>query len=301
MSTMGRSFWVLDDLSPVRTAATGFDRSRAQLFPTEDAVRRRGGDDFDFGVQLEPSFSPAGAYLDYWIPEGGLEQPSIEIVMPNGRIAQTFDEVDSRTVEQAQEMRAPFQRRRGQAGVSGEAGAHRLVWGFDVTTEVGRSLTAYPGRYTARLKSGDEVVDQQTFEVVMDPRVRADGIVTEDLVAQFELQELVAATRQEAMAANRRVQEGRQKATGATKEAFDALHYRLNSIEGGSYQKPMLLSQIGYLSSMIGRADGRPGRDAYERHEELQAELQAILTELARLERLIADDADEAASGSTEG
>ncbi|MDT8369157.1 MAG: hypothetical protein RQ745_08105 [Longimicrobiales bacterium] len=300
VATMGRSFWVLDDLTPVRAAARGLDRSAARLLVPREAVRMRsGGDAFDFGTQIEPSFAPPGAYLDYLIPPSGLADPSIEIVMPDGRIAQRFEGADTRATEPAQEMRGPFQRRRGRQGVSSEPGAHRLVWDFSVDAGAGRPLTAWPGTYTARLRSGDRVVDEVNFEVVIDPRVAADGVTTDDLIAQFELQEEVAATLREAQAANRRVQAGRERASGATKEAFDALHYRLNEVEVGSYPKPMLLGQLGYLSGMIGRADQRPGRDAYERHEELQAELQAILTELARLERLIAEgDAAQTAGSS---
>jgi len=292
VSTMGRSFWVMDDLSPVRTAAGGFDRTEAQLMPTRDAIRRRGGDDFDFGVQVEPSFAPAGAYIDYWIPESGLAQPSIEIVMPDGRVAQTYQGADTRTEVEEQEMRAPFMRREGRQGVSGQPGAHRLVWEFDVASAAGRGLSAYPGTYTARLRSGDRVVDEQSFEVVIDPRVAADGVTAEDLVAQFELQEAVAATMQEAQEVNARVEQGRERATGETKEAFDALWYRLNEVEVGSYPTPQLLDQLGYLAGMIRRADQRPGQDAYERHEELQARLEQIRLQLERLERLIADEGD---------
>ncbi len=289
VSTMGRSFWVVDDLSPVRTAARGFDRTDAQLMPIRDAVRSDDGDDFNFGMQLEPSFAPAGAYIDYWIPESGLAQPSIEILMADGRLAQTYEGADTRTQTQQQEMRAPFMRRRGSQGVSDQPGAHRLVWEFSVESPAGRGMTAYPGTYTARLLSEGDVVDEQTFEVLLDPRVAADGVTVNDLVAQFELQEAVAATMQEAQAADRRVEQGRARATGETKAAFDALYYRLNEEDVGSYPQPMLLGQLNYLAGMIRRADQAPGNQAYDRHEELRAELQSILTELARLERLIAD------------
>ncbi len=293
ISTMGRAFWVVDDISPVRAAFDGLiDRGsqEAQLLPISDAVRRDGRGSFNFGTQIEPSFAPPGAYIDYWMPEGGLPNASLEIVMPGGRIAQTFGAVDTRQTEQVQEMRGPFQRQTGRDGISGEAGAHRLVWDFSVETEAGRGLTAYPGTYTARLKTGDQVVDEETFEVVMDPRLASDNVTAADLIAQFQLQEEIAATLARAQAANRRVQEGAGKATGEMAQAFEALNLRLNEVEVGSYPQPMLLGQLSYLLSMISRADQAPGGDAYVRHEELKVELQSIITELERLERLIAED-----------
>jgi len=45
----------------------------------------------------------------------------------------------------------------------------------------------------------------------------------------------------------------------------------------------MLQSQTGYLGSMIGRADQRPGQDAYDRFEELKAKFEEIKTEFEKL------------------
>ena len=44
----------------------------------------------------------------------------------------------------------------------------------------------------------------------------------------------------------------------------------------GRYQKPMLISQISYLSSMLNSADQRPGKDAYERYEALKKQYDSI-------------------------
>jgi len=44
----------------------------------------------------------------------------------------------------------------------------------------------------------------------------------------------------------------------------------------GRYQQPMLLSQISYLSSMVNRADQLPGRDAYNRFDELKTQFEEL-------------------------
>ena len=41
--------------------------------------------------------------------------------------------------------------------------------------------------------------------------------------------------------------------------------------KAGIYEKPMLVPQISYLYSMLNDTDQKPGRDAYERYEELKA------------------------------
>ena len=85
-----------------------------------------------------------------------------------------------------------------------------------------------------------------------------------------------------------RVREGVGRTEGEAKAAFEALQARMVDDPVGSYPRPMLLGQLGYLSGMIGRADQKPGADAYVRHQQLIDELDDIERELARLERLIA-------------
>ena len=49
----------------------------------------------------------------------------------------------------------------------------------------------------------------------------------------------------------------------------------------GRYQQPKILDQISYLSSMLDRADQKPGRDASIRYEELQEAIALCEEEIA--------------------
>ena len=51
----------------------------------------------------------------------------------------------------------------------------------------------------------------------------------------------------------------------------------------GRYQEPKLLNQISYLGSMLNRADQKPGRDAYIRYDELNAQLAECEAALKKL------------------
>ena len=46
--------------------------------------------------------------------------------------------------------------------------------------------------------------------------------------------------------------------------------------DSGPYPQPMLISQIGYLMSMISRVDQKPGKDAYIRLDELNLWLEKL-------------------------
>ncbi|MYI44153.1 MAG: hypothetical protein F4113_09520 [Rhodothermaceae bacterium] len=63
-------------------------------------------------------------------------------------------------------------------------------------------------------------------------------------------------------------------------ETLKGLHALLVTETGDSYPQPMLINQLGYLSSFVSRGDYRPGRDAYDRLAQLREELSAIVKKL---------------------
>ena len=58
-------------------------------------------------------------------------------------------------------------------------------------------------------------------------------------------------------------------------KALEFIEYELVT-QNGRYMTPMLIDQIRYLSSMIDKADQRPGKDAYLRLEELNSRFEAL-------------------------
>jgi hypothetical protein len=154
-----------------------------------------------------------------------------------------------------------------------------------------------PGRYTARLTAGGTTVSKP-FDLLMDPLVAAEGITIADLEAQYELELVVRATIAAARevssgvgALRESVTEAREDAGGATNPELATLAREIAQLSarlidaGGSYPTPVLLSQLNYLLGMISRADQAPGRDAYERHEELRLEVEEAQEILRNLER----------------
>ena len=117
-----------------------------------------------------------------------------------------------------------------------------------------------------------------------DHGVAAEGVTRDDLQAQRELVAKVQALseRASALAATAR-RRGRGDASDATRAALDAINDRLNNARE-TYPQQMLLSQVRYLSSMINRADQRPGNHAYQRYEQLAAEVRTLEQQLAALD-----------------
>jgi hypothetical protein len=172
----------------------------------------------------------------------------------------------------------PTRRQAPPPRVTKVAGLNRFVW--DVRNQAG--VTLPPAQFQVRLKTGN-VRQTQSFNVVIDPRVAADGVTVADLQEQFEhnmrMRDLVTSVNQLAT----RVREAQNKlgASGgdpATAARVTALAAKLLT-EPVRYGKPGLQAQITYLAGMTANVDQKIGRDAIERYEVLKKELDALRQE----------------------
>jgi hypothetical protein len=140
-----------------------------------------------------------------------------------------------------------------------------------------------PGIYQAKLFIGDWTHTER-FRVLVDPRVTEDGVTQAALKAQESLSLQV---RDSLSLANRLVERIRkaqesEKISRKNKEKLAALYAKLVTATG-PYPQPMLVDQLSYLSSMLNRADQKPGRDAYVRFDELDQELSIYVSEVNKI------------------
>ncbi len=281
LSTMGRSFWVLDDISAVRGLRRAAEGAVALLAPRtaiRTRMRGRGGD-------RAPSYGGTGAIVHYVLPAAA-EDLRLEIYSLAGNEPELVQKIEGRRsqprTERDQGMRGPFRRQRGGGGLDASAGLHRYTWNLRGNGVRGTGPLVLPGEYELRLvHAGGEA--RQLLTVELDPRVKAAGITNADLQAQADLILRVQRARQRADAVV-------SKARQIIKEPTDEVtHSRVDRVlerlvdERVTYPQPMVVSQLRYLSSMIDRADQRPGRDAFERLAELEAAIEACEKELEQI------------------
>jgi hypothetical protein len=145
-----------------------------------------------------------------------------------------------------------------------------------------------PGTYEARLTAGDWSASR-TFEVVMDPRVAAEGMTADVLERQAAFALDVRDTLSNARLAAHKLSEARNELEGAETDQARALDEALEIIEkefvddAYRYSPVMLLGQLQYLYGNLDRADQEPGGDAIKRHDELAEFLDGLISELERL------------------
>ena len=309
ISTMGRGFWVLDDISALRQLASGLPAAGEGfvLFQPADQPQAAGGGFFGGGggasarAPTRPEYTSGGIHIDYWLARDAGGEVTLEFLDGEGRVVSGHSSSgEGYRYATVQEMRAPVRVRRGRPRVERSAGAHRFSWEMGYLGSPRPKLP--PGKYTARLTVGG-AARTRSFEVTMDPRIAADGTTLDDMRAQFAFSLEVAAIQAEANRIAQRVDsllgtaddtagagrgEGRREDEavalgGATVDALRALRAKLRDREGISYPRPMLLRQIGYLAGIAGGAPKRPNNHAYQRLEQLQAEVRAVSEEFAEI------------------
>ncbi|HET7274644.1 MAG TPA: hypothetical protein VFI91_05665 [Longimicrobiaceae bacterium] len=264
LSTMGRSFWIMDNLSTLHQLDREVAAAPAHLFEPADAyrMRYRGSD----GENGNPEYPDVGARIDYHFANAPAGEVRLEILTRSGEVIREYSSASNDDLETT-------------------AGTHSFVWDLsypgpwsaDERRRGRGGPLAVPGQYQVRMSAGDWTATRD-FRVLVDPRVAADGVTQADLEAQLALNLQIRDAISDARQAAARIDAAQE--AGNEFDRLADLERQLITLSTGSYQQPMLLDQIGYLQGLTTGADQRPGDDAYTRYAQLRAELDSFLAEL---------------------
>jgi photosystem II stability/assembly factor-like uncharacterized protein len=208
-ATHGRSFWILDDLAPLRQLSPEVVRSAAWLFRPRPPWRIRRSTNTDTPLPPETPAGqnpPDGAILDYFLRSAPRGPVTLEIFDQNGRLIRRFSSNQPPAPAAAKGIDLPGYWARPPQPLPATPGMHRFVWHLDGETphslfhEFPSSAvphdtplyplgpTVLPGSYTARLTvEGRSITEPLT--VRMDPRVKTSP---EGLAKQYRLASRIA-------------------------------------------------------------------------------------------------------------
>jgi photosystem II stability/assembly factor-like uncharacterized protein len=293
LSTMGRSFWILDNVTPLHHLSIDLADAESHLFPLRDAYRMHYRSRSMRGSPVVPEYLEPGVMIDYLFGEEPSGSVVLEIRDSNGDLMRAFSSEKSVIEPEDKSVQALIEelKRTGGSRVQKNPGMHRFFWDMrhagawnqnQMRAGRGGPLVA-PGTYQAKLIAGDWNHTER-FRILVDPRVTDDGVTHADLVAQESLGLRIRDMHSTANRLVERIRTARESAeiSGKDKERLSGLYAKLVTAEG-PYPQPMLLDQISYLSSMLTRADQKPGRDAYVRFDELNQELSGYLVEIGKI------------------
>ena len=287
IGTHGRSFWVLDNITPLRQLTPDLAATDAKLFTPPPGIRSGGG-----------------LTLSWWLKDAP-ELAHLEILDSDGDVVRTFQPdipVDT-TVTPGPEAR--YQR---GPKVALESGIHQLTWdlrGDGITVFPGMVLWGVrvsapalpPGAYTARLTADQHTVTAP-LRVVRNPRIT--DVTDADLEAQYaftsairdkvnEANETVISIRRVKGQLEARLEESddsRLHSAGATLEAnASQVEANVYQVRNRSGQDPLnfpikVNNRLANLMSMAEQGDGRPGNQMPEIFQILVDELQGYTDRL---------------------
>ena len=310
LSTMGRGFWIMDNLTPMHELDDRVAGASAHFYEVRDVYRLRYGGGFGGRSGARPSYPQAGAQIDYMLSDGVTGPLTLEIVDAEGILVRSISNEGpgEYTVPAEPGMREWRLERFGTPRLPDGAGTHRFTWDLSHpgpwAPNPGRSgrggPMVPPGTYTARLSAGDWSASR-TFEVMLDPRVAAEGIDEGLVRRQVDFALEVRDALSEARLAVHRIEEARERGGGRLAAEIEAVEQELVT-EPRRYSRPMLVDQLQYLYGNLTRADQEPGEDAVRRYDQLNTALQGHIRTLERLLRAnISDGGGPAAARGVGG
>ncbi len=301
LSTMGRGFWILDDLTPLHELSEVVAAADSHLFEVRDAYRLYGFDRSTAGTPDAPQYPPMGADIDYSLARAPGGPVRLEILDAGGTVIREFSSQRRATAAAPATLPEPSVggwalEGTGTPALPSTPGTHRFVWDLrhhgpwhEASDRSGlNGPMAPPGTYQARLTVGDWS-DTQSFEVRMDPRVEREGISRADLTGQVELALQVRDALGSARLAAARLERAREELSAGDAESARQMLAALEEIKAElvtapvRYSRPVIIDQLTYLYDNLRRADQRPGQDAQDRYAELNGALQDHIGKLEQV------------------
>jgi photosystem II stability/assembly factor-like uncharacterized protein len=279
VGTHGRSFWILDDISPLRQITDATANSDV-LFKPAPAYRVRRSTNPDTPIPPDEPLGenpPDGAILNYYLAKPATGPVTIEVLDSKGGVVRRYSSADQpeQTAAQLNQQIIPLYWIRPFNALSAAAGMHRWVWDLryakPLATHYDYPISAVPhdtprtpqgplvlpGAYSVRLTVGGQSYNAPLI-VKMDPRVKTP---LAGLHQQFDLQMRLASlftdsTKAvvEARSIREQIKAILPQASGPLKDSIQAFADKLKLVMDGP-EKPVPGSKEPTLSRVNGAAD----------------------------------------------
>jgi photosystem II stability/assembly factor-like uncharacterized protein len=308
IGTHGRSFWILDDVTPLRQMDAATTASAAFLFRPEMAWRVRRSVNTDTPIPPEEPMGqnpPDGAIIDYYLKSDAAEV-TLEILDKKSQVIRRYSSADKPEVIDEKEQPYPTYWFRPAQILSTKAGMQRFAWDlhfpppggtvrsfpisaiYHNTPSVPLGPVVPPGEYVVKLTVGGKSYTQP-LSIKMDPRVPTSSEGLEKMFA-VSFQSYLGMAQARGMAGQiqalrDQLRERREKAApGAVADAIAALDRQASALAGGEGGRrgggggeaasfSALTGQFGAIMSLAEAADAAPTSQAIAAAQQLQRSL----------------------------
>jgi photosystem II stability/assembly factor-like uncharacterized protein len=191
VATNGRSFWVLDDLAPLRELNPQLAQAGVHLYKPQPAIRLHFPEEVNRRRPVGQN-PPSGAIIDYYFKTKPAGEVTLDILDSQGRLVRHYSSKEKKIAEQPPEW--PDQEKPKEV-IPAEAGMNRFSWELRHEPPVRvpnafysgigpQGPLALPGSYQVKLTVEGQS-QTQPLEVRLDPRVA--NVSAADLQKEFDL------------------------------------------------------------------------------------------------------------------
>ncbi|MFT5954975.1 MAG: photosystem II stability/assembly factor-like uncharacterized protein [Cyclobacteriaceae bacterium] len=292
-ATQGRSFWMIDDLTPLHQLTTNIASSSSYLFQPMKTYRMGGGNNAT--SKTEGTNHPGGALVHFYVRDT-VSSDTVKIAFKEkgGDLIKTFSTFPDEEENESKLEVSP--------------GLNRINWdmrykgastfpGMILWSASTRGPVAVPGIYDVEMSINGQMINQ-SFELVKDPRSSASQA---DLQAQFDFMMQVRDKLSEANDAVSDIRTVRRQVNDVLKKAGEnqslkdlgkAMLDDMKTIEEALYQTqnesgqdplnfPIRLNnKVGHLASLMGIGDNRPTDQAIAFYQEVSSEIDQQISAL---------------------
>ena len=317
VGTHGRSFWILDDITPLRQINQQVATADTFLFAPQTAIRIRRSVHTDTPFPPEEPAGqnpPDGAIINYVLKEKSAKPIVMEIFDSSNKLIRRFSSDDKPLPYDENKLRFPTYWLRPPQILPNEAGMQRFVWdlqypnppsdNYDLpisaiyknTPFVPEGVFVMPNNYVVKLTVNGKTYTQ-SLTVKMDPRVTTS---TADLQQQFTLsmQAYEGVKQTFAMLEEIKTLQARLKATrektgnSAVQKEIADLEQKLTTLLNGNSSAPVPMSEFPLnrlngafqtLLDVLQDTDAKPTTQAVVAAKDLQDALRNANNLLAKL------------------
>ncbi len=297
VSTMGRSFWILDNITTLRQPEVNTLDANPWLFKPDATIRYRYPKVRNAKTAF-PKYDKTSVTIDYFIPKAHKGKIQLQILDANKNpvIAFVSDSTKQKSPDKViEDMDLSQLITLVDTKLSQKPGLNRFHWDLkhkgpwnkDKKKRYKNGPMVVPGTYTAILTIGAQSFSQN-FEIKIDPRVKGNGTTEADIIKQVTMQNNIVVLLSKARKLQESLEKEAKKLKGKTAKAKISRLEKINTAlrllknEKGAYPQQMLVSQISYVLNMINNADQIPGQDAVQRFEVLTNQFEKLKNDVGK-------------------
>jgi len=266
IATFGRSFWVMDDTSPLRQVQPAMNDAAAVLYKPAPAQipngtsRSYGGDDpVKEEAQLDPMLvisaaaPPSGAVLHYYLKSDS-GPVSLDILDSAGKVVRQYSSTQRAPRQNPRTMTVAAVFAQNPPILSAAAGSHEWIWDLrEVSAGAGGGggrggrggrggggQAAAPGTYTVRLTAAGQTFSQPLTVTLAPGATYAPATEAQkQLAGQIQaLAAQVASARGQAAALRMQLEQLAPQASGSLAASITALSNEAHGLEGFASEPP---------------------------------------------------------------